>query len=75
MQTLALELTRRLPTGTVQTGAAVRSVAFEANGSVLVTTGTATVTASAIVLAVPPALAIESIASTPALPPGLIQAA
>ena len=75
MQTLALELARRLPAGTVQTEMAVRRVGFEADGSVLVTTDAGTVSASAIVLAVPPALAVESIAFTPALPPGLIQAA
>jgi monoamine oxidase len=75
MQALATEIARRLPAGTVQIGVAVRSAAFEADGSVLVTTDTTTVAASAILLAVPPALAVASIAFTPALPPGLIQAA
>jgi monoamine oxidase len=75
MQALALEFARRLPEGTLQTGMPVRSVAFEADGSVLVMTDTATVAASTVVLAVPPALAVETIAFTPALPPGLIQAA
>jgi monoamine oxidase len=42
---------------------------------VLITTDTATVGASVIVLAVPPALAVESITFTPALPPGVIEAA
>src|SRR6185437_12920951 len=73
MQALAQELARRLPSGTVQTGTAVRAVAFDPE--VLVTTDTGTVDASAIVLALPPALAVESIAFTPALPPGVVDAA
>jgi monoamine oxidase len=75
MQAVPLELARRLPADTVQTGAAVRSVAFEADGSLLVTTDAGTVAATAIVLAVPPALAVDSIAFTPALAPGLVEAA
>ena len=53
----------------------VRSVAFEADGSVLVATDAEEFAASAVVLAVPPALAVETIALSPALPPALVQAA
>jgi monoamine oxidase len=73
MQALALELAQRLPSGVLTTGAAVRSVSFE--DAVLATTDAATVAASALVLAVPPALAVETIEFTPALPSGLIEAA
>jgi monoamine oxidase len=75
MQSVPLELARRLPAETVRTGSAVRSVAFETDGSVVVETDAGTFAASAAVLAVPPALAAESIAFTPALSPGLVQAA
>jgi monoamine oxidase len=42
---------------------------------VSVATDTETVVARAVVLAVPPALAVESIGFTPELSPGLVQAA
>jgi monoamine oxidase len=75
MQALALELARRLGSGTVRTGAPVRAIGFDPDGSVLVTTDAAAISASAVVLAVPPALAVESIAFHPALPSGLVEAA
>jgi monoamine oxidase len=75
MQALALALARGLPSGTVQIGTVVRAVAFEPEGAALVTTDEGTVGASAIVLALPPALAVESIAFMPALPPGVVEAA
>jgi monoamine oxidase len=75
MQTLAIELARRLGPGVVETGMAVRSLAFDADGSVLVSTAAGTVAGSVVVLAVPPALAVESIAFSPALPAGIVDAA
>jgi monoamine oxidase len=75
MQALTLELARRLPPGTVQTAAAVRTIGFEPDGSVLVATDGGTIAASAVVLAVPPALAVESIGFLPVLAPGLVDAA
>ena len=75
MQSVPLELTRRLPEGAVRTSAAVRSIAFEADSSVIVATETETFKVSMVVLAVPPKLAVESIAFSPALSPGLVQAA
>jgi monoamine oxidase len=75
MQALSLELARRLGSDALATGAAVRAVAFEADGSVRAATDAATVAASALVLAIPPALAVETIEFTPALPSGVVEAA
>src|SRR3954465_14406564 len=75
MQGLAVELARRLGGGTLRTGTPVHALAFEGADAVLITADSATFTASAIVLAVPPGLAVESIAFTPALPAGLVEAA
>jgi monoamine oxidase len=75
MQALALELARRLPAGMLRTATPVRAIALEADGSVRVATDTETLAASVVVLAVPPALAVESIGFAPALPPGIADAA
>jgi monoamine oxidase len=75
MEAVPLALARALPAEAVKTATAVRSIAFEADGAVRVTTGAESFTASTVVVAVPPALAIESIAFSPALPPALAQAA
>jgi monoamine oxidase len=53
----------------------VRTVAFGDDASVLVTTDSGSFTARAVVLAVPPAPAVESIAFEPALPAALVEAA
>ena len=75
MQSLPLELAHRLPPATVRTSAAVQSITFEADGAVSVETGSEEFSASTVVLAVPPKLAVESIELNPAAPPGLLQAA
>lgn len=75
MQALALELAARLAPGTLRTGTAVRRVAFDTNEAVVVTTDAGSVAASTLVLALPPALAVESIAFTPGLTPAIVEAA
>lgn len=75
MQSVPLELARRLPTGTVRTSAPVRSITFDTNGRVLVATDDDTFETAKVVLAVPPKLAVDSIAFTPNLPTALAEAA
>lgn len=75
VQSVPLELARRLPEAVVQTGVPVGSVTFASDGSVQVATPDGTVTGRVVVLAVPPKLAVESIGFTPTLPPGLLRAA
>lgn len=75
MQSVASELTRRLPAGTVRTGEPVHSVTFGTDGSVVVGTGGGEFTAGAVVLALPPSLAVVSIDFRPGLPPGVVQVA
>jgi monoamine oxidase len=75
MQSVPLALAERLPARTVRTSAAVRSISFAADGSVGVETAAEAFVASAVVLAVPPKIAVEAIAFQPALPPALVEAA
>ena len=75
MQSVALELTRRLPEGVVRLGAPVESVTFHDHASVQVVAGALTLTARLVVLAVPPKVVLESVVFSPALPPGLVQVA
>lgn len=75
MQAVPLGLAGRLPDGMVRTSAAVTSIAFADDGSVRVTTAEGTFTASVVLLAVPPKLAVDSIAFEPALPPVVVEAA
>jgi monoamine oxidase len=73
MQAVAVELARRLAPGTVQTGAAVRSISVEGERIVVATDG-ATIGASTAILGVPPALAVDAIAFSPELPTGIVDA-
>jgi monoamine oxidase len=66
-QALALGLADRLPTGTVRLGDPVSGVRVGHDGVVVEATS-GTVTASHVVLALPPALAVEAVTFTPALP-------
>ena len=66
-QELALRLADRLPPGTVRLGEQVHAVRVHAGGAV-VEAGGAAVAADHVVLALPPALAVEAIAFVPALP-------
>jgi monoamine oxidase len=75
MQSVSLELARRLPEGIVRTGTAVSAATFDVGEGVVVATSTGEVTARMVILAVPPKLAVESIAFTPALPDELVQTA
>lgn len=75
MQSLAIELGRRVPEGLVRTGMPVQSVAFEADGAVRVATVHETLSARVVILAVPPRLAADSISFSPPLPKPLLQAA
>lgn len=72
MQSVALELARRLPPGVVRTGALVGSVSFGAGGAVEVETGTGPVTGRVAVLAVPPRVVAGGIRFRPAVPPELL---
>lgn len=75
MQSVPLELASRLPEGAVRMRVPVASVAFEAGGSVRVATAEGTIAGRAVVLALPPRLAVETIAFSPPLPPELARAA
>ncbi|MGH3266908.1 MAG: flavin monoamine oxidase family protein [Trebonia sp.] len=75
MQTLALELARRLPDGVVQTGAPVAALTFGADGRVHVTTNNRSLTGRMVVLAIPPRLAATSIEFSPPLPSDLARVA
>jgi monoamine oxidase len=75
MQAVPTALAARLPDGAVVTGAAVTSIASGGDGPLLVRTDTETYVVAAVVLAVPPSLAVEAIAFEPALPPTVVEAA
>jgi monoamine oxidase len=75
MQAVPLELARRLPGGAARTSAAVTSITFDDDGIVQVTAGDERFAATAVIMAVPPKLAVESISYAPALPPALVEAA
>ena len=71
VQRLARTLADRLPPGTVELATAVEAVQFTPDGAVTVHAGGRRYRAQAVVLAIPPALVVESITFTPALPPAL----
>ncbi|MGY1747147.1 flavin monoamine oxidase family protein [Blastococcus sp. SYSU D00695] len=66
-QALARGLADRLPPGTLRLGAPVRAVHLHED-AVVVEAGGAAVTAGHVVLALPPALAVDTLAFTPPLP-------
>jgi monoamine oxidase len=68
-QVLALRLADRLPPGTLHLGDPVSGVRIDDDrDAVIVDAASGTVAARHVVLALPPALAVEAIAFTPALP-------
>ena len=75
MQAVALALAARLPAGIVQTGTSVASITFEPDEVVCSTADGRAVRGQMVVLAVPPSLAVASIAFRPDLAPGLAHAA
>jgi monoamine oxidase len=75
MQAVPLGLAHLLPTGAVQTSAAVTSIAFGEADTARVATSSETFVASTVLLAVPPKPAVETIAFEPALPTALVDAA
>jgi monoamine oxidase len=73
-QALALHLADRLPAGALRTGDPVSRIVVDSSGvSVEAVSGTST--AGHVILALPPALAVEAVEFSPALPPEVVRLA